>query len=187
MRAICRRWSARWRGRASRPSASRRRRRFDAAEALILPGVGHFGQLMRTLAHARAARRRCAKCHCARHAAAGHLPRSAGAFRGERRSAGRRRAGHFPGAGRGVAAHGQAAAHGLESAAPGAPFGSARRRSGRRVFLLRAYLCGAGRRRGRRGLVRSCRAVRGCARTRKPLRRAVSSGKIRRRGRARAG
>ena len=48
-------------------------------DALILPGVGHFGQLMRTLGARGSADAACG-IHLARHAVAWHLSRFAGAF-----------------------------------------------------------------------------------------------------------
>ncbi len=94
--------------------------------------------------------------HRARHAAAGHLPGFAGAFRRKRRSARRCRPEHFCGTRGGSAGHRQAAAHGLESAAPRAPVGVARRRAGERLFLFRAYLRGARRRRRGGSAVAMC-------------------------------
>ena len=145
--------------RAATPEAIR------AADTLILPGVGHFGQLMRTLssrgltAPLREAIERgtpllgiCLGLQ-ALFAESDEAPGDAGL-------------GIFPQRVAALAAHRQAAAHGMESAAARAPFGAAGRRSRRRLFLFRAHLRGAGCGRRRRGAVRSCGAVRGRARAR---------------------
>jgi imidazoleglycerol-phosphate dehydratase len=127
------------------------------AEKFILPGVGHFGQMMRALDDAGCARR-SARAASRRRAVPGHLPRHAGAVRDQRggaRSArsrrfSRARCERFP-AGRARAAHGLERDRAGRRAAP-----DARPRPKPYVYFAHSFYAPKLRRRPRRASTRAC-------------------------------
>ena len=92
-------------------------------EALILPGVGHFGQLMRTL-DARGLEQPLHEAIATGKPLLGICLGLQALFVSSDESPGDPGLGMFPGKVSALAAHGQAAAHGLESVAPRARIGA---------------------------------------------------------------